>query len=508
MKTLPAARSRSLQFEPLERREVMAAAITASLNAGVLTVTGTTGNDQINFLQTSGRISVANVAGSWSAVDVKSIVVNSLAGNDVVSLNSAANGGAQALAEDFTVNGGVGSDRVKLADGREVLFSNQTFRLASGVATVNGQAIPAPTPAAPPKPASWFDLNVRDAALKSLGASLFNDGLIDRKDAIALFRSAQDGNVVDQTELTDLRAIAANTKLFGTLDYVGKLTSYIVSANPANAKYLGGSLGNLAAGASAAQLEKLIGKWFLGADRPVASGTYRAVAGQLFVNGASYTDIKQGSVGDCYFMASLAEVALKNASIINNMFVVNGDGTYTVKFYNGTQTAYVTVDNFLPTNAAGQVIYAGMGMAANNAGNELWTALAEKAYVQLNEMGWERAGLAGSGQNSYAAISGGYCYAALGHITGQATIAFAQTSSAANFNVFVTAFNQGKMIEFASKSTPASTAVVGNHAYAVVGYNATAKTITLFNPWGTNYGMVTMTWAQIQGSFAYFDRTA
>jgi hypothetical protein len=490
----------------LQRCDVWAAPNTAGFNAGVLTVTGTGGNDQINFRQNGGRISIANVSGSWTAAEVKSIVVNSLSGNDVVSLNSAANGGAQALVEDVLINAGPGSERVRLADGRDVSFSNQTFRLTvSGAATVNGSAIPAP---APPKPVNWFEANIRDAALRTLGASLYQDGVLDRKDAIALLRSAQDGSAVDQLELEDLRAIAANTKLFGSLDYVGKLTSYIVSANVANAKYMGGTLGNLAAGSSAAQLEKLIGKWFLGADRPVAAGTYRPVAGQLFVNGASYTDIKQGALGDCYFMASLAEAALKNPAIINNMFVVNGDGTYTVKFYNGAQTAYVTVDTFLPTNGAGQVIYAGMGTLASNSSNELWTMLAEKAYVQLNEMGWERAGLGGSGQNSYAAISGGYMFMSLGHITGQSTIAFASTSSATNFNVFVTAFSQGKMIEFASKSTPASNAVVGNHAYAVVGYNATAKTITLFNPWGTNYAMVTMTWAQIQGSFSYFDRTA
>ena len=60
-------------------------------------------------------------------------------------------------------------------------------------------------------------------------------------------------------------------------------------------------------------------------------------------------------------------------------------------------------------------------MMYNNAGNELWTALAEKAYVQINEMGWLRTGLPGNGQNAYAAIEGGYIYAALGQITGQAT---------------------------------------------------------------------------------------
>ena len=46
--------------------------------------------------------------------------------------------------------------------------------------------------------------------------------------------------------------------------------------------------------------------------------------------------------------------------------------------------------------------------SANSASNELWTALAEKAYVQINEMGWLRSGLPGNGQNSYSAIEGGY----------------------------------------------------------------------------------------------------
>ena len=64
------------------------------------------------------------------------------------------------------------------------------------------------------------------------------------------------------------------------------------------------------------------------------------------------------------------------------------------------------------------------------------------------------------------------------------------------------------MIEFASKQTPASTQVVGGHAYAVTGYDAKTQTITLFNPWGTNYSPVVMTWAQISANFLYFDRTA
>jgi hypothetical protein len=255
-------------------------------------------------------------------------------------------------------------------------------------------------------------------------------------------------------------------------------------------------------------MEKLINKWFLGLDRPTAGGTYRNVAGQLFVNGATYSDINQGYLGDCYFMASLGETALRNPSVITNMFVVNGDGTYTVRFYRNGTPEYVTVDSYLPTDGAGRLIYAKPGAMYNNAGNELWTALAEKAYVQINEMGWLRTGLPGNGLNSFTAIEGGYIYAALGQITGQATSPFTSTTASTSFTTFVNAWNAGKSIGFASKSAPASSQVVGGHAYAVVGFNAANNTITLFNPWGTQYGLVTMTWTQIQANFGYFDRTA
>ena len=42
-------------------------AVTAALSSGVLTVTGSDGADTVNFKQTSDKISIAGVSGSWSA---------------------------------------------------------------------------------------------------------------------------------------------------------------------------------------------------------------------------------------------------------------------------------------------------------------------------------------------------------------------------------------------------------------------------------------------------------
>ena len=516
---------RHLQYENLESREMMA--VTGKLSkTGVLTISGSKYADSTSICEAAGNIVVAG-AGVWATSRVNSIKFDLGKGNDYVSLDSIANGGWTQISKNVVVaTTTAGLDTVHLANGHNVTLNGKTHNLSvsagGGVTRLDGNVLtwntptpPTPSPPSPPSPPpapspsnTWFDSHVLDAALRTLGNSLYTDGIIDRNDMISLLRNAEDGGSVDATELTDLRAITTNTTLFGSFDYVWKLSSYVVTANAANATYQGSALGNLSAGSSAAQMENLVNKWFLGLDRPTAGGAYRQIAGTLFVGGAAYTDIRQGYLGDCYFMTALAETALKNQSAITSMFTVNGDGTYTVRFYNAGQAQYVTVDSYLPTDSAGRLIYAGIGAAYTNSGNELWTALAEKAYVQINQMGWVRPGLPGNGQNAYSAIEGGYIYAGLGHVTGQATVAFASTLSTSGFSTFVTAYNAGKSIGFASKTTPASSAVVGSHAYTVVSYNSANQTVTLFNPWGTSYAQVTMTWAEIQGSFSYFDRTA
>ena len=55
------------------------------------------------------------------------------------------------------------------------------------------------------------------------------------------------------------------------------------------------------------------------------------------------------------------------------MFIVNGDNTYTVKFFNSTGKAhYVTVDNVLPTDGGGNLFDAGRGQRFSSTSNELW----------------------------------------------------------------------------------------------------------------------------------------
>ncbi len=138
-------------------------------------------------------------------------------------------------------------------------------------------------------------------------------------------------------------------------------------------------------------------------------------------------------------------------------------------------------------------------------------ALAEKAYVQINECGWIRPAGWGGGLNVYTDISSGVAYMPLGQITGQATTAFEMTSGTSSFGKLAAAFGAGKEVCLATDGST-SAPIIGDHEYAVLSVDNAAQTVTLFNPWGINNGndsgVITLTWQEIQTNFEYFDQTA
>lgn len=235
------------------------------------------------------------------------------------------------------------------------------------------------------------------------------------------------------------------------------------------------------------QLEKLIGKWFLGTDRPAIpdNATYAQAAGSLFINGPGYSDVRQGSLGDCYFLSALGETAVRSPADITGMFIDNGDGTFAVRFYNSGQPEYVTVDGQLPVDGDGNLIYSDYLYPASSSTNELWVPLAEKAYAQLNAEGWTGQ----DGTNSFLGIEGGWPWDVTLQITGETTTPplwhslASATNVPAAVNDVVNAYNAGKFITLATGSTPI-TGIVGGHAYALVSYNPTTRIFTIFNPWG------------------------
>src|SRR5262249_35545320 len=152
------------------------------------------------------------------------------------------------------------------------------------------------------------------------------------------------------------------------------LTDKVIGDNAANADYQGEALGDLYAGSSPEQLAALVDKWFQGGDLPAAdaSATYVKAKGMLYGPSGvpQYTDVVQGWSGDCYFLASLAEIAYQNPGVLQDRIIDNGDGTYTIGFNRAGEGEaavwdYVTVNGMFPAtideNGTAHFAYANNG---------------------------------------------------------------------------------------------------------------------------------------------------
>lgn len=138
---------------------------------------------------------------------------------------------------------------------------------------------------------------------------------------------------------------------------------------------------------------------------PISGTVYEPPEGgsALFSSaGPEITDIRQGSVGDCWLLAGLGAIALDNPNAIRRNVVDLNDGTYGVRLGN----KFFRVDDDLPVRksapangnyvlvAKGTTTVAGAKLGAENS---LWPALVEKAYTHYR-----------TGANTYASLDGGW----------------------------------------------------------------------------------------------------
>jgi hypothetical protein len=244
----------------------------------------------------------------------------------------------------------------------------------------------------------------------------------------------------------------------------------------------------------------------------------RLAQGSLFGtdNQISHTDIKQGSLGDCVFLAGLGAVAHQQPNTIRNMFIDNGDGTFTVRMFgqmNGQVGAvdYVTVDRFLPFNVSfwknGQYYTNQRYAAYDNGPRGIWVALAEKAYAQFSQSGTTNlpeVAKIPTGENipnSYQNINGSWGYRGLPSITGTTSVYYADSNivfghdpqQAYRAGAFPTLSQistwlaSGKAVTAGSSSSAPN--VIRLHEYVVLEVNAVTNTLTLYNPWGTSFSL-------------------
>jgi hypothetical protein len=128
------------------------------------------------------------------------------------------------------------------------------------------------------------------------------------------------------------------------------------------------SVGSFAGGVS-----KALG-WHLA--NPSDSGSTFTPSGSLFGRGPVAADINQGSVGDCYYLATLAGYANNCPDVITNSAVDLGDGTYAVEYFSGGTPSFVRVNANVPTGGFGGYKYDHPGTNGT-----LWGVVMEKAFA-------------------------------------------------------------------------------------------------------------------------------
>jgi len=341
------------------------------------------------------------------------------------------------------------------------------------------------------------------------------------------------GATLSASQFADLQLMASNIGAMGASPYLQSITDALVYGDAANATWTGGGsksvkLGNLAVGSTTTQLGELIDKWFYGADLPIdkvvmtgyasVTVTYSAVDAPLFgPDGPKMSDINQGYLGDCYLLASLAEVAKKNPSAITSMITDNNNGTYGVRFYVDGIARYVTVNNELADG----------GTEFNSATN-IWASVVETAFAEVQDQGL----ITGNGKynkgNSFSSIAnGGVSANALEAITDATEITnFAAKDSNLTWtaHVYDQALTQIKHHAGLSTaevlSTVAADLLIGDdvdlnsaknarfangkrtliddHVMSIFGYDALTGKLQIRNPWGVESGQNWATTFQIK----------
>jgi len=114
---------------------------------------------------------------------------------------------------------------------------------------------------------------------------------------------------------------------------------------------------------------------------------------KMFVNNFNRFDINQGTIGACWFLAALANLAenkdyfqlVVSGVIEKDVFDKNYAGIFRFRFWKFGEWIEVVVDDYLPTKPSRKYPFGGSLLYLRSVDeNEFWSALLEKAYAKLN----------------------------------------------------------------------------------------------------------------------------
>ncbi|MDI1292348.1 MAG: DUF4157 domain-containing protein [Methylobacter sp.] len=195
------------------------------------------------------------------------------------------------------------------------------------------------------------------------------------------------------------------------------------------------------------------------------------------------SDVQQGYLGDCYFMALLAAIAEVRPEVIEQMVKPNDDGTFTVSFFAPDgKRVHQTVTPTFPTFKSGDPAYAKFGEQSQVYGKEIWPMLIEKAWMQANGswLGIE-GGKVDTKKHAIAMTGGEREDFPLPGKLSEAAL-FDRLSQHFSAKQPITIFSP--KVKEESKKKSLDTGVISNHAYALRNVHPANKTADFYNPHG------------------------